>query len=84
MKNVVGMDDSTPTGNNYLRLPVWKKDATGKPILNVRKSVGTGGEYSLEKRANSRLTERRPTKRELDCARKARDNKKKKVKKSII
>ncbi len=83
MKNVVGMDDSAPTGN-YLRLPVWKKDSTGKPILNVRKSVGTGGEYSLEKRASARLTERRATKRELDCARKARDNKKKKVKKSII
>ena len=47
MKNVVGMDDSAPTGN-YLRLPVWKKDSAGKPILNVRKSVGTGGEYSLK------------------------------------
>ena len=84
MKNVVGMDDTTPTGNNYLRLPVWKKDSTGQAILNVRNSVGTGGEFSLEKRASNRLTGRRATKRELDCARKARDNKKKKTKRSII
>ena len=81
MKNVLKMDDSDQQGQ-YLRLPCWKKDANGQPILNKRKSVGTGGEFTLEKRHNQRLQNRRANKRERDCARKARENKKKRQKKN--
>ena len=83
MKNVLKMDDSAQQGH-YLRLPCWKKDSHGNAVLNERKSVGTGGEFSLEKRHTERLQHRRPTKRERDCARKARENKKKRTKKSTI
>jgi len=80
MKHVIGIDDNVQRGH-YLRLPVWKKDQKGKPILNKRKSVGTGGEFSLEKRVHNRLKDRNATEREKDAARKARDNKNKKRKK---
>lgn len=80
MKEVIGVDDSVQKGH-YLRLPVWKKDSLGNPIINVRKSIGTGGAFSFEKRHETRLQDRLPTKRERDAARKARENKKKKQKK---
>ena len=79
MKEVVGVDDTVQKGH-YLRLPVWKKDASGNAIINVRKSVGTGGAFSFEKRHESRLNGRLATRRERDTARKARENKKKKQK----
>ena len=63
-----------------MRLPLWKKDNQGKPILNVRISVGTGGSFSFEKRQRERLNGRHATSRERDTARKARENKKKKQK----
>ena len=84
MKEIIGMDDSDQKGGNYLRLPVWKKDKNGQPMLNARKSVGTGGEFSLEKRAKERLSSRHATARERDCARKARDNKRKKRKTNVL
>ena len=83
MKNIIGIDDNVQKGH-YLRLPVWKKNIQGNAILNVRKSVGTGGEFTLEKRADQRLINRRANKRERDCARKVRDKKKKKQKNSVI
>ena len=79
MKEIIQVDDTVQKGH-YLRLPLWKKDDQGKPILNVRKSVGTGGSFSFEKRHRERLNGRHATSRERDTARKARENKKKKQK----
>ncbi len=79
MKEIIKVDDTVQKGH-YLRLPVWKKDENGKPIINVRKSVGTGGSFSFEKRHGERLNGRLATRRERDTARKARENKKKKQK----
>ena len=74
MKNVVGMDDSAPTA-----IISCGEDSTGKPILNVRKSVGTGGEYSLENGLCK--TNKNELQNEARLCSQARDNKKKKVKK---
>ena len=67
----------------FLRCSCFR-NIQGNAILNVRKSVGTGGEFTLEKRADQRLINRRANKRERDCARKVRDKKKKKQKNSVI
>ncbi len=83
MKNIIGVDDSVQKGH-YLRLPVWKLDVMGNPIINVRKSIGTGGAFSFEKRHEARLQGRMMSKRERDTMRKARENKKKKQKKNTL
>ena len=76
MQEVIGMDDKGQKGM-YLRLPIWKKGKDGKAILNKRKNIGTGGEFTLEKRQQQRLQHRKPNKREKDAARKARAKKQK-------
>ncbi|MAD26040.1 MAG: hypothetical protein CMO44_17935 [Verrucomicrobiales bacterium] len=78
MQEVIGMDDKGQKGM-YLRLPIWKKGSDGKAILNIRKSIGTGGEYTLEKRQHKRLNQRNASAREKDAARKARAKKKRKL-----
>ncbi|MAU14039.1 MAG: hypothetical protein CMH46_00680 [Muricauda sp.] len=76
MQEVIGMNDQGQKGM-YLRLPIWRKGTSGQAIPNERKSVGTGGAYTLEQRQKNRLKNRAATAREKDAARKAREKKRK-------
>ena len=76
MQDVIKMDDKGQKGM-YLRLPIWKKGQDGKPLINKRKNISTGGEFTLEKRQQQRLQHRKPNHRERDAARKARSKKQK-------
>lgn len=69
----IGVDDTQQKGS-YLRLNVWKKSPDGSIIPNVRRSSGSGGEFTYAKRKRVRLANRNETAKERDTERKNREN----------